>query len=103
MEENREEKERMVGLGAFGVGFGGAIARTKAVFFPFYTMMMMNLTFRCKLWPSSNLGPMSAGEEINSKVSSISPTRLNGRFRLGKVEIQRLYMHLSGRPQRTGS
>jgi hypothetical protein len=101
MEENREEKERMVGLGAFGVGFGGVTARTKAVFFPFYTMM--KLTFRCKLWPSSNLGPMSAREETNSKVSSISPTRLNGRFRLGKVEIQRLYMHLSGRPQWIGS
>jgi hypothetical protein len=35
MEENREEKERMAGLGAFGVGSGGATAvtATKAVFF----------------------------------------------------------------------
>jgi hypothetical protein len=41
MEENREEKERMAGLGAFGVGSGGATAvtaRTKAVFFSPFTL-----------------------------------------------------------------
>jgi hypothetical protein len=44
--------------------------------FPFYTVI--RFTFRCELGSCSKLGPMSAEEDTESKVSSYLLTRLKG-------------------------